>query len=213
MARYKNGINGPLSGKVGHVVAVNWRGIDYLRSLPEQSEKAPSQAQLYHWKAFGMVSAWLKPLKALIWIGFQIYKAGKTPMNEAISFIFKNALIGEGAEKQIDFSKAIFSRGELFISMIKEILSLIDAILHIKWENAAESVFNQHTDLVTFIWYCPQNEKFVTFKDAAQRGDQEAILQLPAGFEGQELHGYMQCVNDAGNLVSTTLYLGVTIVT
>lgn len=208
MARYKNGINGPFSGKLGTVVGVNWRGIDYMRSLPRGYSGKRTQAQMDHWKIFGMVSSWLKPLKALIWIGFQIYKAGKTPMNEAISFIFKNALTGEGADKRIDFSRVVFSRGELFISIVREVLALVNSVLHIKWNNVTASVFNQDNDLVTFIWYCPQKEKFVTFKDVAQRGDQEAMLQLPPGFDGQELHGYMQYVNDGGDMVSTSLYLG-----
>ncbi|MEJ2883303.1 DUF6266 family protein [Pedobacter sp. GR22-6] len=208
MATYNNGINGPLKGKIGNVVAVNWRGVNHFRSLPEASAKPPTQKQLEHWKVFGMVSSWLKPLKDLIWIGFQTVTSGKTPMNEAISFVFREALKSEGTEREINFPMVVFSRGELFSSYIREFSKLDSGLIRITWQNGFSSAFHQENDRAIFIFYNVTKGKFATYKEVADRGDQEALLQLPGGFAHDELHGYLFYMSMDGKAVSTTQYLG-----
>lgn len=206
MARYKNGINGPLRGKIGNVVAVSWRGLDVLRSLPERSDTEPSQAQKEHRRVFGLVSSWLRPLKELIWIGFRVVPEGKTPMNEAVSFIFKYALRGLGMDRHIDFPKAVFSRGELLVSVLEETNVLPDDLLQIKWRNLSESAFNRGTDRATFIFYNERKQAFATFQAAALRSDKEVLLQLPKGFGADLMHGYMHYMSEQGDVLSTTQY-------
>ena len=208
MGRLKNGINGPFKGKIGTVVGINWRGEEIVRSAPGLWTKPPTPAQLKQRKVMAMISSWLKPLKELILIGYQVYSGKKTPMNMAISFTMKEALKVEDGVKTIDYPKAVFSRGELIISWIIEILTLVDALVHIKWENTAPSTFNKETDLANFIIYNPVKEQFVTFENMALRSDKEAGLQLPKNFSGDFVHCYMHYVSEAGDSVSTTNYLG-----
>ncbi len=47
MTKVNNGINGPFSGKVGSVVGVNCRGVNYISAKPNKSQKGkPSVKQL-----------------------------------------------------------------------------------------------------------------------------------------------------------------------
>jgi hypothetical protein len=209
MARYKNGINGPVSGKVGTVVGASWRGIDYLRSRPGKKSKGKvTDAQRNQRLKFSLVSGWLQPLRDLIWIGYKFFTGSKTPMNGCVGYHLSNAVVGEGTDCKIDFPKVIFSRGELLISLVKEMVSLAGAILQIKWDNALSSVFSSDDDEATFIVYNPAKEKFATFKGAALRADLEVGLQLPADFAGDTVHCYMQYTGIAGDRVSTTVYAG-----
>lgn len=208
MARYKNGINGPFSGKVGTVVGASWRGIDYVRSVQKAITKPASQAQINQRLVFALVTGWLKPLRDLIWIGFQIFKGTKTPMNGCVSFVMKEAVTGDGEQSNINFPKVVFSRGELFISLIREFTAIADALLHIKWENGSASAFNSADDKATFIVYNPVKEKFVSFEGVARRADLEKTLQLPANFKNDIVHCWMHYVNAAGDAVSTSFYLG-----
>lgn len=205
MATYKKGINGPIKGKIGHVVAVTWRGIEVLRAMPEPSSKPASPAQLKQRRIFGMVNSWVKPLRDLIWIGYQLYEDEKTPMNHAVSFIMKQCLTAEG---QIDFPKVAFSRGDLHAPMMREIIQYDDLLIHLKWENTLPALFNAIDDLATFIFYNSTKGKFVTFEAAAQRDDSEALLQLPTSFAGDLIHGYVHFVRAHGVGVSTSVYLG-----
>ncbi|ACU04220.1 DUF6266 family protein [Pedobacter heparinus] len=209
MGRYKNGITGPVRGKIGNVVGSTWRGIAVLKSLAEPSTKAPSEKQLNQRFVFAMVNAWLKPLRDLIWIGFQIFTGTKTPMNGAVSLLLKEAVTGNSRENYaIDFAKVILSRGELLISLIKQVLVLIDSVLQIKWENPSASVFCQANDKATVVVYNNAKQKFVIFKDVAKRADEQVDLQLPADFAGDAIHAWMHYVSMEGDAVSTSVYIG-----
>jgi hypothetical protein len=208
MARYKKGINGPVSGKAGSVIGSSWRGIDYLKGKHRKPIKPATEGQLRQRKVLALVNNWLKPLKELIWIGFQVFKGVKTPMNGAVSLIMKEAVVMNGNEPAIDFSRVVLSRGELLISWILEVLALPDLILQVKWKDAAGSAFNRGEDRAVFIVYNPLKKEFVTFQDAAVRADKEAQLRLPVNFAGDEVHCYMFYVNEMGDGVSTSQYLG-----
>jgi len=207
MARYKNGINGPLKGKVGNTIAANWRGIDYLRSTWEVTKPA-SPAQLNQRQRFAVAMGWVKPLISLINIGFQSVKTAKTPLNAAVSYHIKQALTGDAPDFQIDFPKAIFSVGTLQPAVIREISRKSDASLYIRWEDQLETIFCAGTDRATFIAYNPERKKFLSFKDAAMRADGEVLLELPPYFAGEALHLYLFYVRSTGDEVSTTQYLG-----
>jgi hypothetical protein len=213
MGQYKKGVQGPFSGRIGNVVGVTWRGVDFMRSLPNPSKKAPTEKQLNQRFVFALVNSWLKPLRDLIWIGYQLFTGTKTPMNGCVSFHLKEAVTGNSpADYAIDFAKAIFSRGELLISLIKGVVALVDSILNIKWENATASAFCKDEDKATFIVYNPGKQKFVTFTDVAERAAKEVSLKLPMDFSGDTVHTWMQYVNVAGNAVSTSVYLGEVVV-
>ncbi|MDR6783893.1 hypothetical protein ABIE26_002718 [Pedobacter africanus] len=69
-------------------------------------------------------------------------------------------------------------------------------------------MFSKANDKATFIIYNPQKEKFVTFKDAAQRLNKETVMQLPKTFTDDTVHAWMQYTNAEDDMVSTSVYLG-----
>ena len=212
MARYKNGINGPVSGLVGSVVGSSWRGIDYLKGKHRKPTRPATAAQLRQRGILSLVNSWLKPIKELIWIGFQVFKGVKTPVNAAVSLIMREAVVMDSSEPGIDFPRVILSMGQLLISWISEVVALTGAVMLVKWENAAVSVLNNDQDRAVFVVYNPSKKKFVTFRDAVLRSDKEAQLQLPANFAGDEVHCYMFYVDESGDGVSTSQYLGLTLI-
>lgn len=189
-------------------MAASWRGIDYFRAVAEPSAKPATEAQLKQRRIFAVAMLWLKPILDLINIGYQSTTTAKTPMNAALSYHMKAAVVELAEDYGIDFSKAIFSKGELLTSFVKEWSSLEDGLFYVKWEDAAESWFAAASDLATYIVYNPVKETFVTFKDVANRADKETLLQLPQTFVGDELHVYLYYVSRDGKQVSTSLYLG-----
>jgi hypothetical protein len=208
MARYKNGVNGTFSGKVGNVVGASCRGIDYIRALPEISSKPASEKQLIQRHKFSLITGWLSPLLKLINIGYQVLAGEQTPMNLAVSYHMKEALIGEGTDAQIDFKKAIFSRGALLVSWILELLTFINGVLQINWDNGPESAFCNPDDEASFIIYNEKKGEFVVFERVALRADKTVMLQMPKAFVGDQVHGWMQLVDKNGLAVSTSVYLG-----
>ena len=94
MGRYTKGILGPFNGKIGTVIGSTWKGIDYMRSLPKPSSKAPSQAQLEQRLKFAMGVGFLKPISSLINQGFKSVEQGNTGFNVAVAYTVKNAVTG-----------------------------------------------------------------------------------------------------------------------
>jgi len=208
MARYENGINGPVSGKVGTVIGASWRGVAYLKGKHKNSVKTATEAQLMQRSILSLANSWLKPVRDLIWIGFQVFKGTKTPMNGAVSLLMKEAIVVEDGLPRIDFSAVILSRGELLTSWMLELSPLIDAVLYLKWDNSPLSAFNRKDDRAMFVVYNPVKEKFITFSNVALRDDREVNLQLPVSFSGDVLHCYLFYINATGDMVSTSQYLG-----
>lgn len=208
MAKFKNGIQGPFSGKIGNVVGASSRGVHYMRAVGKGNKKAPSAAQLQNRRIFAMVMNWLKPILEFINIGFQMEMDGKTPINRAVGLQLKEAVISDEQGLRINFAKVILSKGILLVSWIREILIFTDAILSIKWENPADSVYSNGDDQANFIIYNLEKEKFVVFEQVAKREDKKAELQLPVDFSGDAIHCWMGYVSADGKMVSTSVYLG-----
>ena len=208
MGKYKNGINGAFTGKIGSVVGVTRRGVDYMRSLPDIRVDNPSEKQIRQRNILAMISSWLKPIKFIINVGFKIFSGGKTPLNQVFSLISKEALIIDGDNISIDYKNVVLSKGELLASFVFEIVTLIESILQIKWKNFNSSSYNKGDDKATFVIYNPVKEKFVSFVGIADREAEAADLQLPEDFSGDVVHCWMQYVDVVGDKVSTSTYIG-----
>jgi hypothetical protein len=211
MARYQKGINGPVSGKIGSVVGASWRGIDYLRSRSRKPQRF-SMAQQAQQEKFKVVCGWIKPIIHIINVGYQHIKEGRTPANQAMSYLLKEAVSGTASDFAINFSKAILSEGTLMTSFVTEIKPAGSHSLEFHWDNAAESIYSCANDQATFVVYNPLKEEFVLYEAVTVRASRSVILSLPAGFSSDTVHGYLYFVRADGKAVSTTLYLGPLIV-
>jgi hypothetical protein len=207
MGKYKNGINGSFSGKIGTVVGATSRGIAYMRSVPDARVDKPTPAQQNHRDKFGMVSSWFKPLKSILEVGMQHHTGIKTPMNLAISLNFKHAVTIEDQRFKLDFSKVILSTGSLFISIITEVTTISPGKIKVRWIDANPSVFCKGDDKATFVFYSEHTGKYLTFTGIADRADHQAMIDLPEAFAGGMVHCWMQYVNVEGDEVSTTVYV------
>jgi hypothetical protein len=208
MGKYNNGINGAFSGKIGNVVGVISRGVNYMRSVPEIRVDKPTEKQIRQRNIMAMISSWLKPIKFIINIGFKSFTGGKTPINEVFSLISKQALIVNGNQVSIDYKSVVLSKGELLPSIVVEIVTLIESLLHMKWRNFNPSIYNSGNDKATFVIYNPSKERFALFAGIADRDAEEADLKLPTDFSGDNVHCWMQYVDVVGIMVSTSTYLG-----
>ena len=208
MGKYKDGINGSFRGTIGKVVGSTALGTDYMRSLPDGTKREPSEKQINQRHIFAMVSSWLKPIRTIINVGFQLLANKKTPMNIAQRLLLTQALKTDDGVTSIDYKNVILSQGELLISFITEVICLIDALLHLKWKNVNASLLSNDNDHATFIVYNPSKDKFATFVAEANRNDEQVNLQLPASFTGDAVHCWMQYVSAEGDRVSSSSYLG-----
>ena len=108
MARLKNGINGPLSGKVGSVVGCSWKGVNYVRGLPRINKKR-TEAQKANQSRFAYVNAWLAPFKPFTSVGLLNYSDRMTWYNAAYNLNHHLLPPAGDTEAVIDYAAMILS--------------------------------------------------------------------------------------------------------
>jgi len=208
MARFKNGLNGIFTGKIGNLVGIERKGKQFGRSMPRPSQKPPTQRQLDQRAKFAVAMNWLNALGSYINIGYQSGNDNATPLNRAVSYHLKEAMLGTGQDYQMDYPKVILSRGELLVSWILEVIKHPGNIIIIKWDNPPETIYCDAEDRVNVIFYNPQKEQYLTFENVAAREAKEVSLQMEKNFASDTIHGWMHYVNKEGNQVSTSVYMG-----
>ncbi|PTS97368.1 hypothetical protein DBR11_17335 [Pedobacter sp. HMWF019] len=179
-----------------------------MRSLARPSTKPATPAQKNQRLKMSIVSGWLRPLLGVINIGYQSFSGVLTPMNACVSYHLKNALTGADSVCEMDYSKAIFSRGELLNSTIREIQQMAGCQLLVKWENASPSLFCAGNDQANFVFYNPDKQAYLTFENIADRSAKKVSLKMAESFTGDAIYGWMHFTNTATGMVSTSVYLG-----
>lgn len=177
MASNKNGILGPLKGKIGPVVGSNWRGIPYIKSVPVR-KKPPSQKELENRHIFAFTQRWLEPIKVFLKQGFNNYSQTNYGVNAAKSFLYKHALIKNGMDSRIDPSRMQVSFGDL---------SLPENI-QIEWTKDSPDGHNDEEPkegTLTITWDVPANRSSNDFS----LNDQ--VMVLAYDIEEGEAHGVL----------------------
>ena len=113
MGRIKKGILGSFSGKVGTVVGASWKGVAYMRSLPQKSKTSCTERQASQRTKFAITMGYLTPMAAVLRIGWKLYARRQSPFNAATSYTLTNAIVGAYPDFEIDPSKVLISRGAL----------------------------------------------------------------------------------------------------
>lgn len=208
MATYKKGILGVFSGKVGTVIGSTWKGIDYMRSLPKSSTKTPTQKQIDQRIRFALVNGFIKPMSNLIKTGFQSVSGSLTPMNAAIAYHLKEAVVGGSPNFEVDYNKVLFSRGELLGPWLPVAVAGPAEQIDVSWQNNSSSSYAEPTDLATVLVYNPASKEYVFADQLAARSTLAATVRVPATFSGAMVHIWMAFFAADGSIVSTSVYLG-----
>ncbi|MBE9599465.1 DUF6266 family protein [Pedobacter sp. MC2016-24] len=212
MGKYKKGILGPFRGKVGNVVGAIWRGIQYLKSLPDVSGANPTPAQLNIRAKLTLITGFLRNLKADIDVGYQQFKKGITPMNAAVSYHLKYAVKGvNAANYTIDYDKVMVSVGKL--PAVEDYELVVDAPGKIKytWTHTLEADDPSLTDRLRLVVYNPAKDKWVMLKNAAARSAKTYTLNVPALFGGDDVYTWMYFVSLDGKQVSDSISVQITL--
>ena len=208
MGKYNQGILGAFSGKVGNVVGSSINGVDYMRSLPRKSTKTPTLPQLMQRAKFALMADFLRPLGAVVKVGFQSRKKGLTPYNAASSYNLEHAITGTYPNFVVDYPEVIFSKGNLLVVTDPEIATTVAAELEINWVNDAPVSGTGGTDKATIVVYNPLQDKFAIAPGAAARSAETYTLELPADFSGDTVHVWISFVSADGKKVSDSSYIG-----
>jgi hypothetical protein len=211
MGIIRGGVLGGFRNKTGAVVGSYWRTLDVIKGLPRISGKAPTQAQLDQRAKFRLVTSYFAWIGDLIAVGYKALSNIDTPMNVAVSFHLKEAIIGVAPNFGLDYTKVMFSQGKLELPYNKTATSGVVAEVNFSWstEVKEKSVFKLGTDMVSILIYNPTRFEFVTLHNVIARSSGSYIMSLPAEFSGDAVHCYIAFNSTSRkNFASESRHLG-----
>jgi len=208
MGKYKKGILGAFSGKIGTVVGSSWKGIEYMRSLPKPSTKAPTDQQMIQRAKFALVSEFFRSASALINMGYQSLAQGKSGYNVATSDFIADAIIGTYPDFEIDYSKVLFSKGTLTGAYGVTAVSEPGGV-KVSWDDNSNSGTAKASDQIVILVYNPQKGQFVyDINTGALRSAGEDILPMPVEFAGDTVEVWVAFMTPDKKIFSTSMHVG-----
>jgi len=209
MGKYKKGILGAFSGKVGTVVGSTWNGIDYMRSLPKPSTKAPTDLQMIHRAKFGLVTGFLKPIGTLVNLGYKSQASGMTGYNVATADMMAGAITGIYPDFEVDYSKVLFSKGSLTDAWDVAAASTNPAEVNVNWTDNSGSGTAKDTDKAVILIYNPEKSAFVyNLNNGAMRSAATDTIVLPAAFSGDTVEVWVAFMTPDRKTFSTSIHAG-----
>lgn len=215
MGKIKQGLLGPLSGKVGNVIGASWRGINYLRIVPANVNDPKTEAQVNQRSKFVVVLRFIQPLLSFIRLGFRSFASRMSAYNAAMSYNLKNAVTGDFPLMQIDYSRAAVSRGNLRDVPSVDAVSTEPRTLLVTWEDNS-GIGNAREDDQAMVVVFNQERMDVYYRlRVATRADGMVELILPEAYSGDTVHVYLAFTTEGDyfnpgdrNTISNSVYAG-----
>lgn len=209
MAKIKNGILGPIHGKLGNVVGATWKNIAYLRMLPNlpATKVPPTPAQLASREKFKFVQELLNPFYPYVTIGFRNYAKDKTEINAAFSRIYRNAVLGVYPNLSVDYEKMALSKGNLPPLYAVQLQLQAPDQLKLTWmQNHNDD--SAYDDQVMLVVYSRELKIADGFVGGVKRTDLQCEFKLNPKLVAKPLDVYVTAISLNGKRISDSEYLG-----
>jgi hypothetical protein len=207
MGKIKKGILGGFSGKVGTVVGASWKGIAYMRSLPQKVKNPRTTGQRSQRSKFSLALKLLQPLTAFLRTGWKLYAHKQSPFNAAMSYTLANAVTGTYPNYAIDNSKVLVSRGAL-TPAANGAAATAGGNIVITWDNNSGTGSAKATDKSLVAVLNPTKSEAITNDGGVARTAGTQTVVLPADWSGDSVVVYLGFVSDDSKEVANSVYLG-----
>lgn len=208
MGKINQGILGGVSGKIGSVIGSSWKGIDYLRIMPQSIADPKTAPQLNQRLKFSLIEAFIQPLSLFVKIGFKAYAVKMSGFNAAISYNIKNALTGTYPSFSIDYAVALVSRGTLQPASTPSAVAAINETITFTWTNPAGAGNADDTDSTLLCVYNASKHQSVFLNGTSARADLTQSITVPASWDGDQVQCYLSFQSITNGTVSNSGFAG-----
>lgn len=204
MGTIDEGILGNIRGKVGPVVGSTWNGVNYVRTLADSYQDPQTARQLRQRARFKAVIRFLTPLAAFVRLGYRQHGPRQSAYSAATSYLLRQALREEGGRVEVDYDRALVSRGCLAAAEGAQ-AELTGRGLTFTWADNSRLLNAAGDDVAMVLAYHPARAEAVYDTEAACRADGTATLPLPAGWAGEPPVVYLCFRQAQGEEVSNSV--------
>jgi len=203
-----NGILGGFHNKVGPSIGKKFRGMDLIVGPYRESSKPEKPAEIRQQNKFAMLNYFLNYLKSVVNPGFKQYAKKCSAVNAAHSYNFPHAFTEEGGVVKLNYSKLVYSRGNVAIPNCPSVALTAPDQLTFTWLAEAENQYTRVHDRASFVvWRAVENSPLVLINKVL-RGDLQFSMEIGKNWRGETLHCYMNFTNDSGKLTGNSFYVG-----
>lgn len=206
MAISKKGILGGISGSIGPVVGVVSGKKNILKSKPKKTKK--SKNKVNHQKVrLPLVSAFLSLFIEPINLGYAEKRSTMSSFNRAVKYNVDNAVAGIHPNFELDYSKIMFSKGNLE-PVWSGRMAAEESSIKFSWEIPASVKLKLVAkDSAYILVYNSTKQRKQIWSAIADR-DQLSIVKPSLGKAGDVFYGWMFFISADGKSVSNSVYLG-----
>jgi len=207
MAVNRNGGNRP-TGKVGNVVIRELNGQVVTSGLGERTKPFTDKEVKNH-SRMDLVNQLLRPVKEFIKVGFHQVTEGTTLnyQNYAVHINNPGALKLDGADVEIDYSKAIFSKGKM-PAIAHADIKVIDEGVEFSWDPTWKIKGIKDSDRVMLLALCPSKETAYFVLDGNKRSSGIDAVEILHFNEKVILQTYLAFIAADRKSISTIIYTG-----
>jgi len=207
MASITKGILGGFSGTVGTVIGGSWKGINYMRSIAASYTNANTQAQQEQRAKFKLGISFATTLTGLFNLSFRNYAVKMSGYNNALSYLLKNAIVGNFPDYSIDYSQVLVSRGDLPNGMNPTAVSQPGSNTKFSWTNNSGVGRAKAGDKTILVLYCKNLKMAVYTTDTATRSEGEAVLNASI-LKGEVVQSFIGFISEDGKDIASSIYTG-----
>ncbi|MCG8580024.1 MAG: DUF6266 family protein [Bacteroidales bacterium] len=206
MGRYKKGILGSFRGKIGNVIGSTWRGITYMRSLSERSNKKATEKQLLQRAKFAFAMEFLHPLYPVLTIGYRNQNDARLPINSAMKHVLRHVVEGEDPDLRINYGNLQIAKGSLETAK-KESISIDEDEISFEWEPITHDEERYDNNYAIMLGIGEGLYPSYSVREF-RRSNNGGVIALPDGPSGSVVHCYLAFYHEEHNGVSNGKYLG-----
>lgn len=207
MSTIKQGILGPFSGKVGTVIGGSWNGIAYMRGIAASINNPRTPAQLDQRAKFSTVIKFLRPLTAFLRFGFRSQAVRMSGFNAAMAYNLKNAISGTYPAYEIDYSKALVSRGSLPGALNPGAVAGATGQINFTWDDNSLDTNSMPDDKAVLVIYNSFRNQVVTVIGSSTRASGMDSITLPVQFTGENVECYIAFTDATESVTSDSQWV------
>ena len=206
MAETPSGILGPVDGSVGTVTGSRWKNTSYIRIRSRRRRGTSTAKQIDVQLRFLLVQRFLQTMAGLLKFTFKKYAADMTEYNAAFSYIFHNAITGTTPDYEIDFQKALVSRGDLPNANAPQ-ATTVASVIYFTWDDNSGTDTAKGTDNAVIVVYCKNLNQTIFSMNAGTRADKAAQIDA-VSFKNQTVETWLAFLSADGEEASNSLFTG-----
>ncbi|MCW3786434.1 DUF6266 family protein [Plebeiibacterium sediminum] len=207
MGKFVKGLNGGFSGRVGSTVGSKWKGINYMKSLPDIRDKKSSEKQVMQRARFAFAARFLQPLYPVFKQGLKAQGVNQSPQNAAFSEFLNYALIGEYPDFGIDYPNLVFAKGSIQVAD-KPAVTIEDEQIVFTWSDNPNALKYVGTMQALLVGIAEGGYPSYSV-DEYTRADGKGSLYMPNAPSGTPIHCYLAFASSGKmGTASNSIYLG-----